>query len=415
MTSAPVEDFTINNNSNNIDSGLSDTNPVHALADPTSAVDSSTNPQTRRVASTDPSPSSTGIGATATDSPQTIKNRVSKRSLRRRTSATSSKRSHNTGGLMSEKAPRPMSSAAAQASQPRAKKKSKFLTFLCCGQPDETGEPGQELGEAPRQTAAPSNPTGQTQSTTKLANTTAPEQAQDQRGQEVFASSVLDEKATPGNSFNELNKTAEDNDNPMPGLSAVAGEQSASGAAAVISQPISSGPGDMSATNLSEGGLLPLDTNAGLSSNNPNVVVQAPTPVALGSDEQLISDRTPEQQARDTDIEMTDVGPSLPLSSHDVAGVSEEEARAVVAHNESPTQVDLPPPPPLEERQAQIAHETSTSQEVGVAGNAEAQKWLLPPLRPELKGRKCLVLDLDETLVHSSFKVRHMHTTTFTR
>merc|ERR1712228_692175 len=29
---------------------------------------------------------------------------------------------------------------------------------------------------------------------------------------------------------------------------------------------------------------------------------------------------------------------------------------------------------------------------------------LLPPLEPEYKGKKCLVLDLDETLVHSSFK-----------
>ncbi|KAL0079781.1 NLI interacting factor, partial [Phycomyces blakesleeanus] len=29
---------------------------------------------------------------------------------------------------------------------------------------------------------------------------------------------------------------------------------------------------------------------------------------------------------------------------------------------------------------------------------------LLPPLLPEHSGRKCLVLDLDETLVHSSFK-----------
>lgn len=37
----------------------------------------------------------------------------------------------------------------------------------------------------------------------------------------------------------------------------------------------------------------------------------------------------------------------------------------------------------------------------------EPQKWLLPPIAPEHKGRKCLVLDLDETLVHSSFKVCH--------
>ncbi len=31
---------------------------------------------------------------------------------------------------------------------------------------------------------------------------------------------------------------------------------------------------------------------------------------------------------------------------------------------------------------------------------------LLPPLHAAHNGRKCLVLDLDETLVHSSFKVR---------
>ncbi|KAI8059997.1 HAD-like domain-containing protein [Gilbertella persicaria] len=31
--------------------------------------------------------------------------------------------------------------------------------------------------------------------------------------------------------------------------------------------------------------------------------------------------------------------------------------------------------------------------------------WLLPPLAKEDKERKCLVLDLDETLVHSSFKI----------
>jgi RNA polymerase II subunit A small phosphatase-like protein len=35
----------------------------------------------------------------------------------------------------------------------------------------------------------------------------------------------------------------------------------------------------------------------------------------------------------------------------------------------------------------------------------EKQQWLLPPLEPRFKGKKCLVLDLDETLVHSSFKV----------
>ena len=37
-------------------------------------------------------------------------------------------------------------------------------------------------------------------------------------------------------------------------------------------------------------------------------------------------------------------------------------------------------------------------------------KPLLPPISPEHVGRKCLVLDLDETLVHSSFKVCYKRT-----
>ncbi|KAF8474268.1 phosphatase PSR1 [Kalaharituber pfeilii] len=38
---------------------------------------------------------------------------------------------------------------------------------------------------------------------------------------------------------------------------------------------------------------------------------------------------------------------------------------------------------------------------------AEPKQWLLPPPKPEFVGKKCLVLDLDETLVHSSFKLIH--------
>jgi hypothetical protein len=34
-------------------------------------------------------------------------------------------------------------------------------------------------------------------------------------------------------------------------------------------------------------------------------------------------------------------------------------------------------------------------------------QWLLPPPADHLKERKCLVLDLDETLVHRTYKVRH--------
>jgi len=38
------------------------------------------------------------------------------------------------------------------------------------------------------------------------------------------------------------------------------------------------------------------------------------------------------------------------------------------------------------------------------APGAKSQKFLMEPMAPEMKGRKTLVLDLDETLVHSSFR-----------
>ncbi|KAJ5893383.1 hypothetical protein N7495_005074 [Penicillium taxi] len=53
----------------------------------------------------------------------------------------------------------------------------------------------------------------------------------------------------------------------------------------------------------------------------------------------------------------------------------------------------LPPPPP------------PPVPEFPTASSREDLQGLLPPIVPSLQGRKCLVLDLDETLVHSSFKV----------
>ncbi|OKL59664.1 hypothetical protein UA08_05332 [Talaromyces atroroseus] len=56
----------------------------------------------------------------------------------------------------------------------------------------------------------------------------------------------------------------------------------------------------------------------------------------------------------------------------------------VVPPQPQPPELPLPGPPPTP---------------------AKPGAWLLPPPLPHLRGRKCLVLDLDETLVHSSFKV----------
>lgn len=71
------------------------------------------------------------------------------------------------------------------------------------------------------------------------------------------------------------------------------------------------------------------------------------------------------------------------------AATTEEDTKQVPREEEA---MRLPPPPPLGKQP-----ETSVQE--------KAQQWLLPPALPHLQGRKCLVLDLDETLVHSSFKV----------
>ncbi|KAL3472919.1 hypothetical protein BJX99DRAFT_249324 [Aspergillus californicus] len=54
-----------------------------------------------------------------------------------------------------------------------------------------------------------------------------------------------------------------------------------------------------------------------------------------------------------------------------------------------------PPPPPL----------VTTGKQPETSVQERSQQWLLPPALPHLQDRKCLVLDLDETLVHSSFKI----------
>ncbi|KAL3463366.1 NIF-domain-containing protein [Aspergillus heterothallicus] len=71
--------------------------------------------------------------------------------------------------------------------------------------------------------------------------------------------------------------------------------------------------------------------------------------------------------------------------------VAEEESKQPTRDGEA---VKIPPPPPL-----------GTGKQPETVVQDRQQQWLLPPALPHLRSRKCLVLDLDETLVHSSFKV----------
>lgn len=103
----------------------------------------------------------------------------------------------------------------------------------------------------------------------------------------------------------------------------------------------------------------------------------------------IINDRTPQQEQADSDIAMVDAPPLA----------TTQDEPPTTAREATQPQVNLPPPPP---RNAQDTTPSASS----VVTPSDKQRWLLPPLQTHLKGRKCLVLDLDETLVHSSFKVR---------
>jgi RNA polymerase II subunit A small phosphatase-like protein len=137
-----------------------------------------------------------------------------------------------------------------------------------------------------------------------------------------------------------------------------------------------------------------------LQTGQPQISITNPTPTATPvlprpsvDQQRIIEDQTEEQKQIDDDIEMKDV----PLSTADVHQEGEEpNAEAEAEH----PKVDLPPPPPLAERQIAVQHQTADVSEA-----SEPQKYLLGPIAPRFQGKKCLVLDLDETLVHSSFKV----------
>jgi len=105
-----------------------------------------------------------------------------------------------------------------------------------------------------------------------------------------------------------------------------------------------------------------------------------------------------------------------PIPAPTKEDVTMAEAETEIIKAKAPVvKTELPPiPAPEEEEPVEIKpaveEHTSTADEQIQDATVEVQpveqkQWLLPPLKPEMQGKKCLVLDLDETLVHSSFKV----------
>ena len=369
--------------------------------------------------------------------------RSSKRSLtgRRREGSMSSKRSARQAAGANEKAARPGS--AGRSNVAPTKKKKGLLSFLnCCSAPDEAQELGTTDSAQPAKTPAARSqatrakpPQQASQAPTASATNTSTQDSKE----------IIDEKPSPQANHNtsaaapilptppatgtEKPQQVVQPENPVPSIPP--------GTTSIQpnpeTRPLQAERGELEPENPAPGpphldtSSKALEAPAGAGAS-PEVNVIQPTPVAPHQPEEdgsaMILDRTPEQAELDTQIENTDNTPSLPLSTADVAAVpGGEQKERERRESEGSGRIGLPPPPPLAERQAQVnapavagglfatdatAPQQQSHENSVVSTPEPVQKWLLPPIKPEMKGRKCLVLDLDETLVHSSFKVGYV-------
>lgn len=119
-----------------------------------------------------------------------------------------------------------------------------------------------------------------------------------------------------------------------------------------------------------------------------NLVISVEPPHTAGPDTDKVEE-VPGERDAEGDVQMPDAEGSRQLGDQGSVGTTEEPLPRV------------PPPPPG----PALGATNSLVENPPVFAPDQPQRFLLPPQAPEHKGRKCLVLDLDETLVHSSFKV----------
>jgi RNA polymerase II subunit A small phosphatase-like protein len=150
----------------------------------------------------------------------------------------------------------------------------------------------------------------------------------------------------------------------------------------IVAQPMADAPGEGTSTGVSQPEVSEIAKEH--DSTKPGT--------ANGAVPESKADAPPSEEAEPTEEPPADESmPKQPVNGE----IEDHSHQEDVVHQASQTTVALPPPPP-----------PPMLPDVPSAPEREDQQWLLPPIVPTLQGRKCLVLDLDETLVHSSFKVR---------
>lgn len=321
---------------------------------------------------------SSGIsGVTATDSRQSLGN-ISKESTpsiqsRQRNGSASSRRSRGETEPTTSMPSQPVSPAA----PPHKKKKSGgFLALLgCCGSPAENTADGSEenvhpLDKIPNRRPTTAKSRAHTPSEQQTANTTKTQL------DEKDAAPQVSTKEGPSKEKRQSNTSAH-------GQSAVGGEQQ---------------------DGESKQAAVPA----------PSVRVEPPNggPVPESQVGQHAS--TEKSQDEEGDIKMGEDGGSgdqpEAAEQHREKQKEKQQDEQLQPQKEDDDQSSgqqaayIPPPPP---GPAPSDDESAAPpQDAVVIAPESEQRCLLPPIAPEHMGRKCLVLDLDETLVHSSFKVR---------
>ncbi|PNH40266.1 hypothetical protein VD0004_g6725 [Verticillium dahliae] len=305
------------------------------------------------------SPTSTGLsGVTVSDS----RNSISDRSKGSRSSIMGGQRngsiSSRRSGVETEPTNTPGNSHLnSPTNPPQKKKKGGLLSLLgCCGVPDSAQAlEGNEQG-VHKLDRLPARPT-----TSKSRQATPQDQP---------SSSQLQEKQ------------------PQPELPMTAAEQKGkrSSNTTAVDEPVPVVPESSDHKQSAAGG-----------------VADAPAITVDSS-----ADAKPEPApVEDTPTTTKDVDGDEVMADATIPEVAEEKAQGQVPTPESQSS-QVPPPPPGPAPTTSIPPLPVSNAEAAQLPISEPQRIsLLPPIAPEFKGKKCLVLDLDETLVHSSFKILH--------
>lgn len=335
-----------------------------------------------------PSPTSTGLsGATASDPTGSS---IGGRSRESNSSITAKKRN---GSVISSKVSGPSpayhestsgevnDTTSSPAPMQKSKKSRGFLSFLnCCGVPDNAnGVEAEEKSHPAKQVATVPTQGKATTVNKPTSSTSNSNSAQPSKEREETVTMVEDQTSSQSAASAPVDGPVSEKSSAAPDRHIHADKNQ--------DQPLPAIPTD------AEKDTSELEVQE---ASNPSLFVQAPTPVIPQKDVTSIAaasstenENIPQEQGNDP----------LPTSAQ------ESDLTSAAMADRSSTA--LPPPPPMSGSESAGDNSSSPHDLSPQISQEDKHQWLLPPIEPRFKGKKCLVLDLDETLVHSSFKILH--------